>query len=259
LRGHQGEIIGGTVIAEDITEATLMEKRLVVSERLAVVGKLAARVAHELNNPLDGILRFTNLAMRSRPENDPSRQYLMECRKGLQRMAKIISSLLEFSRSTYFSCEDAQVNSLLGDAICAMEQAIVSNSVRVVRQFSPNLPSIRSGNMYQAFLNIIKNAIEAMPDGGLLTISTGQRDGHLIVKIADTGPGMAEDVQKKIFEPFFTTKAPGHGTGLGLAISRDIIEKYQGRITMESQVGKGTAFTIEVPAERSPKLATPPK
>jgi len=251
LRDHRGEILGGMLIAEDITEATQMERRLVVNERLAVVGRLAARVAHELNNPLDGILRFTNLAMRVRGEDDPGRQYLQECRKGLQRMAKIISSLLEFSRSTYFSCEDAQVNSLLGDAVCALDHAINASKVRVVRHFAPNLPSIRSGNMYQAFLNIIKNAVDAMPTGGILEITTENRQGTLVVRIADSGTGMTEEVQKKIFEPFFTTKEPGRGTGLGLAISRDIVEKYQGKISVQSEVGKGTTFTIEIPADRS--------
>ena len=256
LQDAERKIVGGLLLVEDITEATALEKKLALAERMAVVGRLAARVAHELNNPLDGILRFTNLAMRKREADDPTQRYLEEAKKGPLRMAKIISSLLEFSRCTHAPNEEADVNALIKDAAAALEGIITRSGVVMEYDLVPELPSIQPGDIYQVFVNLIKNAVDAMPDGGSLRIATAMRDGKLTIEFTDTGVGMSEETMKRIFEPFFTTKQAGHGTGLGLAISRDVVEKYGGKLSVQSQPGSGTTFTIEMPVPPSAQNAT---
>ena len=245
---------GGILLLEDITAKAMMEKDLAAAERLASVGKLAARVAHELNNPLDGILRYINLALRVIEQDsrqDQTAHYLRESRKGLLRMVEIVTELLEFSRSTYSALEEANVNSIVTDAVKAMETQAAANKVEVICHFTDKVPHIRSGNLFQVFCNLTKNAIDAMPDGGKLNIETHCTDSDLIISFADTGTGLNEEAKEKMFEPFYTTKDAGKGTGLGLAICKDIIERYNGRINVENQPEGGCLFTIVVPLERT--------
>lgn len=247
LPGPDGRWSGGVLVLEDATERVALEKRLAFYERLAVVGKLAARIAHELNNPLDGILRFVNLALRVKEEGDPAQRYLEQARKGLMRMVKIVRELLEFSRSTITSFEQTSVNNMVEEALRAMESQTVAHGVRVATNLAPDLPHVRSGDLYQVFCNLIKNAVDAMPEGGTLTVTSGREGDELLIRFADTGPGVPVDIRDKVFEPFFTTKKSGEGTGLGLAISQDIVEKYGGRISLACGPVGGTTFTITVP------------
>jgi signal transduction histidine kinase len=246
-----GAQIGGILLIEDVTTKMAMEKDLASAERLAAVGKLAARVAHELNNPLDGILRYLNLALRlsEQNENPQVSHYLQESRKGLLRMVQIISELLEFSRSTYSSFEDADINKIVEDAVKAMESLAENNQVTVIRNYAPDMPNIRSGNLFQVFCNLIKNAVDAMADGGTLEITTRCDSHNAIMEFADTGTGIPQPVLKKIFEPFYTTKPAGKGTGLGLAICKDIIERYNGQILAANRQEAGTVFTVTIPLE----------
>jgi len=249
---------GGILLIEDITAKAMMEKDLAAAERLASVGKLAARVAHELNNPLDGILRYINMALRTVEENsnqDQTAHYLRESRKGLLRMVQIVTELLEFSRSTYSALEEANVNTIVTDAVKAMESQAAANKVEVLCRFADDVPSIRSGNLFQVFCNLTKNAIDAMPDGGTLNVETRCSDSDLIITFADTGTGLNEETKEKMFEPFFTTKAAGKGTGLGLAICKDIIERYNGRIIVENRPERGCLFTIVIPLERTTRAS----
>ena len=246
-----GEILGGILLIEDITAKMLMEDDLASSERLAAVGKLAARVAHELNNPLDGILRYINLALRLADEHkqDNSSRYLRESRKGLLRMVQIISELLEFSRSTYSAFEQADINKIVEDAARAMNSQGSDNHVEIIRRYADKMPNVRSGNLFQVFCNLIKNAIDAMPDGGKLEFRTSCDDENALIEFADTGSGLSEEIKQKLFEPFFTTKMPGKGTGLGLAICKDIVERYNGRIEAENRPEGGSVFTVSIPLE----------
>jgi len=252
------EVAGGMLLIEDITARRAMENDLADAERLAAVGKLAARVAHELNNPLDGILRYLNLALRLADEQelDKITQYLGESRKGLMRMVHIVSDLLEFSRSTYNAFQEADVNKILEDAVKAMESLAEDNHVEVSRDYGRNLPNIRSGNLFQVFSNLIKNAVDAMDEGGHLALKTSCDQHHLLIEFANTGPGLSAEAAKKLFEPFFTTKAPGKGTGLGLAICKDIVERYDGQIKAENRAQGGATFTITIPLERTSRGAT---
>ena len=243
--------IGGILVIEDVTERAAIEKELAMAERLAAMGRMAARVAHELNNPLDGILRFINLAIRviaTSGQQQPVR-YLEQARQGLMRMVQIISELLEYSRSTYAAFEEADVNKIVEEAVSNMEAKALAANVKIVRNLNYDMPNIRSGNLVQVFCNLIKNAIDAMSDGGTLTITTDKTEREAIISFADTGPGLKPEEKDRIFEPFFTTKPPGKGTGLGLAICKDILQRYNSTIEAENRPEGGCVFTVRIPLE----------
>ncbi|UCD28294.1 MAG: GHKL domain-containing protein [Planctomycetota bacterium] len=244
------QITGGSLVIEDVTAAVSMETRLAVSEKMAAVGKLAARVAHELNNPLDGILRYLNLIDRAMAggNTDKITQYLHQARDGLIRMTEIVRELVQFSRSAYTAFDDSSINSIVEEAVKVMSEKAVQNNVSIICTLNENVPAARGTNLFQVFCNLIKNAIDAMPDGGTLTITTQVVNNEVFIRFEDTGIGLPEQVDQ-IFEPFFTTKETGKGTGLGLAICKDIIEKYNGKIEPESRPSGGTTFNIIIPME----------
>jgi signal transduction histidine kinase len=246
------ESLGGVLVINDVTMRRGLANDLAEAERLAAVGKLAARVAHELNNPLDGILRYINLTLRVIDSEKPAEasRYLQESRKGLLRMVQIISELLEFSRSTYSAFEEADINKIVEDAAHSMEHQASEAKVELSRHYGTEMPNVRSGNLYQVFLNLIKNAIDAMEGGGRLDITTRREKDAAVMEFADTGMGLSEEVLQKMFEPFFTTKTVGKGTGLGLAICKDIIERYGGQIEAGNRAEGGSVFTVRIPVER---------
>ena len=248
--GKSRKILGGSVLIEDVTQNFNVQKQLVNAERLATLGKLASKVAHELNDPLDGILRYINLAIRSIEQEglDRPKEYLSRCRQGLMRMVQIISELLEFSRSAHTSLEYVTTEQLIEDAVKTMDAKAEASKIRISRDYTASMPRIRSGNLLQVFCNIIKNAFDAMPEGGELRISTRMAAGNTaVVEFRDTGIGFPAENVETMFEPFFTTK--NKGTGLGLAICRDIIETYRGRITAENAPEGGSIFTVYLPLE----------
>ena len=242
--------LGGTMIIEDVTEKVKMQRRLTNAGRLAIVGRHASQVAHELNNPLDGILRYINLAIRIVEQENLEKpiEYLTQCRRGLMRMVQIVGELLEFSRSTYSPMENAKIDQLIEEAVKTMESRAEASGVSVSRDYAPDLPQIRDGNLFQVFCNLTKNALDAMTNGGQLEISArpGQ-ENTIVIEFRDTGTGLPPDKIEAIFEPFFTTKGDRKGTGLGLAICRDIIESHNGRITAENAPGGGSIFTVYLP------------
>ena len=252
LLSEQNEITGGAITIEDITERVNIQKQLDNIERFAAVGKLAGKIAHELNNPMDGILRYINLTTRilEQEKLDKPIEYLSKCRTGLMRMVQIISELLEFSRSTYNTFEHVFIDDIIEDAIHSNEHKITSGDMQIVRDFDHNLPKIKCGNLYQVFCNLIKNSIDAMIDQGTLTITTKRSDRNwVLIEFKDTGPGIEPENIDSIFEPFFTTKKHGKGTGLGLAICKDIIEKYDGRISAHNNHDKGSCFRVYLPLQ----------
>ena len=242
--------LGGIAIIEDVTAKFNIQKQSANTERLAAVGKLASKVAHELNDPLDGILRYVNLAIRIVEQEDleKPKEYLTQCRKGLMRMVQIVSELLEFSRSVYTPLEYTAIEKIIEDVIKIMDSKAEALNIRILRNYTPGMPKIRSGNLFQVFCNLTKNALDAMPGGGELRISTRPAANDTIVaEFRDTGTGIPKENTETIFEPFFTTKDKGKGTGLGLAICRDIIESYHGRITAENTPDGGSVFTVYLP------------
>ncbi|HNQ22014.1 MAG TPA: ATP-binding protein [Phycisphaerae bacterium] len=249
-RTREGGAVHGIVVhLEDGSKWVGLEQRLAVAERLAAVGKLAAKVAHELNNPLDGILRYVNLALRlvgDAPE-PKLRAYLDESRTGLMRMVQIIGELLEFSRSTQGEFDVLPVNEVVVQALNSLGPAAEARNIVVAADFQQqHLPGIRGGRLLQVCCNLIKNAIDAMPQGGRLTVTTGIVQEQVVIRVADTGVGLPNPPER-VFEPFFTTKPPGQGTGLGLAICRDYITGMQGTIDAAGGEQGGAVFTVRIP------------
>ncbi len=245
---------GVMILIEEIGASAVVDETQEITRRLASLGKLASRVAHELNNPLDGILRYVNLALRIvGDEPQPKlKSYLAESRTGLMRMVQIISDLLEYSRATGGEFEEVEVNQLIEEAIRASAAAAETNQVMVAADFqTTTMPTVRGSRLYQVCCNLIRNAIDAMPDGGRLTITSGIVDDQVVIRVADTGTGLPEPAEK-VFVPFFTTKPPGKGTGLGLAICKDFIEDMHGTITAQNGENGGAVLTVRIPVASCP-------
>lgn len=246
---HTQTVPGGILLIEDITEKANLQKELAGAERLATIGKLASKVAHELNDPLDGILRYINLTARivEQKQLDKPKEYLGRCREGLMRMVQIVSELLEFSRGIHASAKYVEIEQIVEDAIRAMEAKVEASNIQVFRNYAQGTTKIKSGNLFQVFCNLIKNAFDAMPDGGQLRISIHlAADNASVVEFRDTGCGFPPEHAEAIFEPFFTTK--DKGSGLGLAICKDIVERYSGHISAKNAPEGGSIFTVYLPS-----------
>jgi K+-sensing histidine kinase KdpD len=237
--------LAGAILIEDMTEKTNIQMRLAADEKLAAIGKQVTKIAHELNSPLDGILRYINLATRIVDQENLTKpkEYLDRCRQAILRMVQILSELLEFSRSAQTSLEYADIEQIIEEALKALDNKAVDLNIHVFQNYARDILKVRNGNLFQVFFNIIKNAFEAMPQGGELHIKTSlEPDNAFSVEFRDTGKGFAIENKDAMFEPFFTTKEKG--TGLGLAICKEIIEKNHGRITVENAPQGGSIFTV---------------
>ncbi len=242
---------GCIVIARHTTVAVKDDPEFAKSLQKATVGALTSRVAHELNNLLDGILRYINLAIAT-PEHSTdskSRRYLDESKTGLMRMIHITRDLLEFSRTKPPTHQQTSIREIVEDVIKLMKSPAATARVEILRQVDDcPLTQPVSAQLFQVFCNLIKNALEAMPEGGTLTITARQKSDDVVVVFEDTGPGLPASAEQ-VFEPFFTTRAPGAGTGLGLAICRDLIERCcGGTITAANRPQGGARFEVHLPA-----------
>ncbi|MCM8781360.1 MAG: ATP-binding protein [Candidatus Omnitrophica bacterium] len=220
-----------------------------VLEKYASVGKLAAGVVHEINNPLDGVIRYTNILLSQLEENSVERDYLLEVKKGLDRISNITHSLLEFSRqinsSVNIKRQYVDINQLI-DASLDMLNVQSRSDICINKRYS-HLPRILDMGLHYIVINIVRNALDAMPEGGTLDIVTGMKESMIEIIFKDTGVGMCEEVKERIFEPFFTTKEIDKGTGLGLSISNETVLRYEGRIEVESAPNKGSTFKVLIP------------
>jgi signal transduction histidine kinase len=248
LVGKRDSTVGGILAIEDVSRDVSMESRLAASERLAAVGKLAAKVAHELNNPLDGILRYLGLAVRVLKDSPDQRPvgYVEAARGGLMRMARIISELLEFSRSTVVSCSDGSLRAALQDAIASLSGKAQDQQVALELEIADAVPTMESSSLYQVFTNLIKNAIEAQPRGGRVQVRAVAIDGAVDISVADDGPGLSREALAHLFEPFFSTKDAGQGTGLGLAICKELVEKQGGTLLARNRPAGGAEFVVRI-------------
>jgi two-component system NtrC family sensor kinase len=231
-------------------EVTAMQLRVAQSERLASLGMLAAGVAHEVNNPLGGILALTALTLEDLPADHPCRRNLEVVLQQSERCRDIVKGLLDFSRQSDVSMEELQINAVLDQTIELVAQQSAFFNVRIERRWAHGLPPIAGdrSQLQQVFLNILVNAVQAMDERGVITIRTAASGGEVEVRISDTGCGIPPDVIDRIFDPFFTTRDGGGGTGLGLAIAYGIVTRHRGHIHAESTVGHGTTFVIRLPA-----------
>ncbi len=261
LRGDGRD--GAVMHYRDITEERRLQQEVIQQEKMAAIGILAGGVAHEINNPLGGILAFTQLLMRDAREqaNDDLIADLKEIENAAVRCKKIVSDLLDFSRfSKDKEVVDLEVGDLLQNVLPFIRSEIKSLNVDLDLKVSEGLPYVRGipDRLQQVFLNLMTNACHAMPKGGTLTIEArpSKDQSKVVVVVQDTGKGMPPEILDRIFDPFFTTKQPGRGTGLGLSISYRIVKEHEGMIEVESKVGKGTKFTVTLPAARQgPKEA----
>ena len=232
-------------------ELQTKQEQLIQSEKLASIGKLAAGVAHEINNPLTGVLTFACLLRDDLGKDDPKREDAEVIIKETQRCSSIVRNLLDFSRQTQPQKMSVGVNEIAEKALSILEHQSAFRNIKIIREFDPALPQIMvdKDKILQVFINLLTNAQEAMPEGGSVTITTTRtEDGKYIeIRVADTGCGIAESDLPRIFDPFFSTKEKG--TGLGLSVTQGIIASHKGIIEVKSRKGAGTTFTIRLPME----------
>ena len=238
------------------------QAQLIQVEKMAAVGQLAAGVAHELNNPLGGILGYSQFALEKigqaklsefAPEDTATfLQYLKDIEQQTKRCRSIIRSLLKFSRaSRKEEFEPTAVSLVLEETLKFTRHQIQKSKVNLIQKLAESLPQINgnSGQLQQVFTNLVLNAVQAMPGGGSLTVASGMGEDRETVHISftDTGVGISEKNLDKIFEPFFTSKKVGEGTGLGLSVSYGLIKNHGGEIKVKSKAGRGTTFTVILP------------
>jgi two-component system NtrC family sensor kinase len=231
-------------------------QKIMESERLALIGQLSANVAHELNNPLTGIVTYSHLLLERLSLEDPNRNSITKIVTQANRCKDIIRALLDFSRQRQPDMTVCDVNSILEGSVSLVEDQALFHNIKIIKEWDPNLPTavIDPSQIERVFMNIIINAAEAMEGSGTLTLESrfDPIEQDLVIDITDTGPGIAEENLERVFDPFFTTKDIGHGTGLGLAISYGIVTKHNGSISLLSEEGKGTTFSIHLPVSAEP-------
>lgn len=252
LRGEQGALLGAVVICQDITEEKRWFTRLAESDRLASLGRLAAGVAHEINNPLTLVSGYAEL-LRDGVSDPALREQATVIVEEVERIAGIVRNLLTFARQQRSTVTPCDVSAILGRLVALTASQFQKAHVEQVVESEPGLPVVAANpsELEQVFLNLMINALEAMPDGGTLSIRARAvvTDGvpWVEVRFADTGCGIREEHLDRIFEPFFTTKEVGKGTGLGLSVSYGIVRKYGGTIEVSSEEGKGSEFVVRLP------------
>lgn len=246
------------MIGEDVmvssSEADQLRQQLLQAQKLSSVGALASSVAHEFNNILTTIINYARLALRPSADEAGRTQALERILKGSQRAAVIINSMLGFARNTSTQRELTDLVSLVEEVLILTEKDLSKHRVHVDKKYQGRpRASVVPAQIEQVLLNLIINARQAMPRGGHLRLEVREnaRTQMAEVVVSDSGVGIPTDQLRLIFEPFFTTKEPdanGHGgTGLGLSVCRQIIEQHQGRIRVESLVGRGSTFTVKLP------------
>lgn len=231
----------------DITQSRELYLRMLQSEKMGAIGMLAGNIAHELNNPLTGLRSLTQVLLAEVPKEGHLYADLVEIEKATARSQRIIKNLLDFSKDEDQPCEFVNVDEVIERTLPMLKSALRLHRLHTDLQASEKQVFVEPHLLQQVIFNLINNACQAMKDPGELQVSTKVRQGDILIEIADTGPGVPLEIQKRIFEPFFTTKKEGHGTGLGLSMSKSIIEKFNGTIQFENREHRGTCFTIILP------------
>jgi PAS domain S-box-containing protein len=253
--------IGRLIIFDDITDRSELESRLVQADKLSSIGLLAAGVAHEVNTPLAVISTYAQMLAKQVSGDDQKSKLLEKIAKQTFRASEIVNSLLNFSRTSSTEFVDIELNRIIRETLSLIEHQLQKAGVNPIVSLDETLPRIKgnAGKLQQVMLNLCLNARDAMPDGGTLAIRTWAADNAVRIEVADTGTGIAPDNLARIYDPFFTTKAPKKGTGLGLSVTYGIVREHGGNIEAESEIGRGTRFTIELPlaakAPPAPKAA----
>ncbi|MEW6376181.1 MAG: ATP-binding protein [Thermodesulfobacteriota bacterium] len=252
----KGETIGKIVIFRDMTNVYKIQEEILRMDRLVSLGKLASGIAHELRNPLAGIKTTAQALSEEMPRDDSRREYLNRINKEIDRLNDLLKTFFSFAKPQQLNLVYCHIKDIINEIIPFLIKEIADKGIRFVENYHPRLPKIKVDKiqMYQVFLNLFLNAIQAMPNGGELKIeaspvisnsSDGIRQNSIRIVVSDTGKGILPHIVDKIFDPFFTTKP--RGIGLGLSITYQIIKKHGGTIKVESKWETGTSFVINLP------------
>jgi PAS domain S-box-containing protein len=243
--------IGSVGIFTDLREKRELEKQLLRTEKLSSLGKMAAGIAHEINQPLTGVLTFAHLLLKKFKDDEATRLDLELIVRETTRIKKIVRGILDFGRETSMKQECQAIEAILDNTLEIIIHQERFFGINLIKKYGPGIPPVMvdGSRMEQVFLNIIFNALEAMRGSGTLTVQTRKTSDGVEVDLSDTGMGIPEEILDKIFDPFFTTKdsTEGLGMGLGLAISYGIIKKHNGDLRVSSSPLRGTTFTIRLP------------
>jgi two-component system NtrC family sensor kinase len=240
-------------VQERTQELQQVQDQLIRAGKMAAIGELAAGVAHEINNPLTGVLTFSSLMLKKVDEKNPWKKDLENIVEQTTRCRNIVRGLLDFARQRKPDKKEWDIHILIDNTLTLVEKQAPFQNIKIDKQFKSGIPLlfVDGDQIQQVFMNILLNAADAMAgNGGTLTIKTDLKDKMAEISFTDTGCGMAKEHLSKLFAPFFTTKETGKGTGLGLAISYGIIQSHNGDIEVESQVGKGSTFRVKLPIEK---------
>ncbi|MGA7677499.1 MAG: PAS domain S-box protein [Dehalococcoidia bacterium] len=275
LSASRGELLWNgenqfQILYQDITEykktedeKRQLEQKAQIASRLASVGEMAAGIAHEINNPLTGVIGYAQLLVDREDVPSDIRRDLAAIDDGAQRVAGIVSRLLTFSRQTKLERRLVDINELIESTLALRDYHLRVNNIKVVTRLAPNLPETVAdpGQLQQVFLNLIVNAETEMKlahDKGRLTVTTEKSGKTIKIYFKDNGPGIKPELMNRIFDPFFTTREVGQGTGLGLSLSYGIVAEHKGKIYAESKPGKGATFVVELPIVTGVELLLKP-
>ncbi|MDP2273415.1 MAG: ATP-binding protein [Archangium sp.] len=252
VMSQSGEVEGVMAIGQDLTRMRELERRVIQAEKLASLGQLAASVVHEINNPMTAVSTYADALWRraqTSPTADPADvDKYKRIVDNSERVLRFTRDLVNYARPAKDKPEDIDLNQVIEKAMGFCDHVLRKHGVTIEQQLTlvPGFLAVRQ-NLVQVFVNLITNACHATPSGGTVMITTGVDGSMAVVTVSDTGSGIAAETQARIFEPFFTTKPDGKGTGLGLSIVQGIIENHGGSIAVQSELGKGTTFTIRMP------------
>jgi PAS domain S-box-containing protein len=249
---YQNVNTGTLLVFDDITDKIRLENQLQQAEKLSSIGLFAAGLAHEVNTPLAGISSYAQMLLEDKNSADPNYDLLKKIEKQSFRASEIVNNLLSFARFSSSEFEEVNINSLMLDTLSLLEHQLKRGEIEVSVDFSPTIPKTvgNGGKIQQVFMNIFLNAKDSMPEGGEIKLRTFTRGSELVIEVRDNGEGISEEDIKRIYDPFFTTKSVGKGTGLGLSVSYGIIQEHSGRISVESELGRGTTFSLYLPLRR---------
>jgi two-component system, NtrC family, sensor kinase len=244
---------GSTIhfLVKDIEQRRSMEKQMAQAEKLASIGQLSAGVAHEINNPLGIILGYTQLLLKNRGSEEEKHEDLKTIEKNVKNCKAIVEDLLSFARGSESSKEITRIHDIIDDVLSFMQHDSNMDHIQISTSFDPQVPPMEldAKKIKQVFINLLMNAKHAIDRKGKIKIATRLNldADQLLVKVTDNGHGIDKDNLSRIFDPFFTTKPTGEGTGLGLSVSYGIIKNHGGDIVVESEIGKGSIFTVTLP------------
>lgn len=247
----------------DMREALRMEEelkgtqvQLLQAEKMSSLGKLAAGVAHQINNPLGGILLFARLLLEEYELPEEAQKDVKRILRDAARCRDTVRELLEFTRQTQREMSPLDINRAIQRTLYLLESQTIFHNIEIRSELDPALPPVTSDGqqMNHMFMNIILNAADAMGNEGVLTVRSGVvESGRVFAEVSDTGTGIPDELLERIFEPFFTTKEAGEGTGLGLSLAYGILENHGGTITAFNNEGSGATFRVEIPCRRDEK------